>query len=354
VTAPVSRHAPFELLRFAASAVSADLGLVEVAGRFRGQRGRFARQPVLVIEDRYGDRHELTPVRSEVDDERWTGVYAAPVSALDGEHFALGVRGALLELPEPDELDPTDRLAALAREANGLRRRVEALEAELAAAHAETEAISAKRDAAVTEARETAEAAAAQRIADLEREVVEAHRLSAADVAEARRDAEAEHRLALEEVQRRAHAAEEAAAGAEERARVADERAYAEAAGVEVLRAELAEERDRAQAAIAELQQRLGEARSSSVDPTRPLAVGRDDEDEDEDPTTVADPEDEPEPLWAAAPPRPARPGDLPGRTPPPPPPELVRHGPDLSPWFAVFALVVVAVVLLVLLGVLG
>ena len=113
-------------------------------------------------------RLELAPVRAEVHDAYWRGAYAIPAEALPGARFALGLRGTLLELPAPDVLDDTDRLTALAREANSLRRALEAAEAEAATARAEADAASAELGTAVLAARDGALAESAERIASAE------------------------------------------------------------------------------------------------------------------------------------------------------------------------------------------
>jgi hypothetical protein len=391
VTAQTRHRSPFELLRFTASPVSVDLAVVELDGRF-AQRGRFARQPVLVVED--GEqRVELAPVRAHFDGDRWRSVYAVPLGALDGGRFALGLRGTLLDLPTPDPADDADRFAALAREANRLRRALEAAENDAAAARAEAAAATAERGGAVTAARDAAEGAAAERIAALEAEVVAAHRTAAADAEERRAEAERALEAAVTPVIARAEAAEArvaelegevpvaeargaasaeervaaAEAGADERVATAEERVRAaqaalEAAdaGIGVLRAELAEERERSQAAIADLQAQLEVARAGALS-------GDDDEDEDEDddaepgvpghdddddatrdladaPTAIRDP-DEPPPTSL----RPVT------RDPEPVHRTTTAATPGLSPWIAVGALLLVAFVLLGLLfGFLG
>jgi hypothetical protein len=192
VTPEAGRRAPFELLAFTAAPVAGALAVIEVEGRFAAQgNGRFTRRPVLVVEaDDDRPRLELAPVRAELRDTYWRGAYAVPAEALSGARFALGLRGTLLELPAPDGAEETDRLSALAREANGLRRALEAAEANAVTARAEADATAAELGAA----------------------------------------------------------AEQRATDAEARARVADEAARAADAGTEVLRAELAEERERARA----------------------------------------------------------------------------------------------------------
>jgi hypothetical protein len=134
---------------------------------------------------------------------------------LRGAGFALAVRGALLELPAPD-IDESDRLASLAREANGLRRKLEAAEARARLAAAEVVvANDLRRDSAVEEATQRADAAqraladaqsaarqaqadalqAQARVnADAARRVEEAEAAAASAVQEARaREASAQH-----------------------------------------------------------------------------------------------------------------------------------------------------------------
>ena len=302
-------RAPFELLRFTATPVPGALVVAELEGRF-AQSGRFTRQPVLVVEataDR--PRLELAPVRATVDAGRWRAAYAIPAEAYATGRFALGLRGTLLDLPAPDEPDDAERLTALAREANSLRRQLEAAEADAAAARAEVAASAAELGAAVLAARDGALAESAERIAALEHEVLEAHRAATADAATARATAEAEweaavadlttrHDRALADATTRADAAQtraaaaearataaeaagdervrDAVAAAEERARLAEAggdqhqrrraadaeaRALAAEEGIAVLRAELVEERERSEQTIAQ----LAEERSAAV-----------------------------------------------------------------------------------------
>jgi hypothetical protein len=356
VTPEARNRAPFELRRFRAAAVSADLATVELEGQFAGSRGRFARQPVLVVEAPGAPRAELAPVTAQHDGDRWRGTYAAPLGALDGGTFALGLRGVLYDLPAPDLAGEADRLAAVAREANALRRRVEALESERDSAVAEAQAARAELEGAVTAAREEAAAQSAQRIEDLEREVAAAHEAAAGDADEARTAAEAARAAAVAEVEARAAAERERAEVAEARAAAAEERERHEAAGADVLRAELAEERERAQAAIAELQERLDAANAADADEPRTTVAPtrrRETPAEEPEPTSAMDPATEaqgasdddesgPVPITRRPPPR---------HQPPPAPAPVQHHGPSLSPWIAVaalfvFAFLVVALVL--------
>jgi hypothetical protein len=282
VTPDVGKRAPFELLAFTAAAVASGLVVIEVEGRFTTQNGRFTRQPVLVVE-LGGDRPrlELAPTRATRDDGRWHGVYAIPAEAMPDARLALGVRGTLLELPTPDvpdETDPdeTDRLSALAREANSLRRALEAAEADAATARAEADANAAELGSAVLAARDGALAESADRIATLEVELAEARRTAAEQVAAAREQADAEQRVT--DAEQRITDADARATHADARARAAAKAARAAEAGTEVLRAELAEERQRARAVVPEdpdatsvsrLAARSGGHRPT-VDPTAP------------------------------------------------------------------------------------
>lgn len=244
MTPEARKRAPFELLAFTAAPVADALVVIELEGRFAAtaQNGRFIRRPVLVVEvadDR--PRLELAPVRAELRGAYWRGAYAIPAEALAGARFALGLRGTLLELPAPDELDDTHRLTALAREANSLRRALEAAEVDTATARAEAAATAAELGAAVLVARDGALAESAERIATLEAELAEVRRTAAEQVAIVREGEAA-----------RADAAEQRATDAEVRAQAAEKAGRAAEAGTEVLRAELAEERERPRAVIAD------------------------------------------------------------------------------------------------------
>jgi hypothetical protein len=403
VTPQARSSPPFELLRFEAAPISSTLVVLELEGRFR-QATRFARAPVLVVEPG-GDarRIELSPVRTAADGARWQAAYAAPVEALSpGARLSLGVRGTLVELPAPDEPDDGERLTTLARETNRLRRRLEAAETETQAARADADAARAELATAVTAARDEAVAASAERIDALEREVVEAHRLAASDAEKARAETDAalaaaieattrQHQQALTEANTRAETAEHDAEEAQARARAAerqiqdaDARAAAAEAeentltaemaaaidaqaraqeaeqelrvakeGIEVLRAELAEERERAQAAIAEREAANGGSAARAdedetqvvpfrddADLTRPFSVAEQ-RDADDDATQPFGPRSEP------SGPREATLRDLltPEHADGP------RHGPNLSRWIAVAALILFALILIGLLA---
>jgi hypothetical protein len=243
VTPDVGKRAPFELLAFTAAPVAGALAVIELEGRFAAHgNGRFTRQPVLVVEaDDDRPRVELAPIRAELHDAYWRAAYAIPAEALAGARFALGLRGTLLELPAPDEADDTDRLSALAREANGLRRALETAEAATATARAEADATAAELGAAVLAARDSALAESSDRIATLEIELAEVRRTTAEETAVVGGQAVA-----------RADAADQRAADAEARAQAAEEAARAAESGTDVLRAELAEERDRTPTTVIE------------------------------------------------------------------------------------------------------
>lgn len=263
MTADVRNRAPFELLAFTAAPVAGGLVVIELEGRFAAvpaHNGRFTRRPMLVVEpadDR--PRLELAPVRSELHDAYWRGAYAIPAEALNGARFALGVRGTLLELPAPDALEDTQRFTSLAREANSLRRALEAAEAEVATARFDADATSAELDTAVLAARDGALAETAERIATLEAELAardgalaqsaDSTAVLEAELAEVRRMAEQEA-TAYEQAVARAEVADQRAAEAEARAKVAEKAARAAESGTEVLRAELAEERERSSTPI--------------------------------------------------------------------------------------------------------
>lgn len=348
-----SGAASFELRRFEAAPVTGAIVVLEVEGRFH-QSTRFGRPPVLVIEpgeDAGRRRIELQPVRTRDDGPRWNASYAVPAEALTADaRLALGIRGTLLELPAPDEPDDGERLTALAREANALRRRLETAEADATTAREETAATTADRDAAVTTAREAAEAVAAERISALELEVNEAHRLAASDAETAKTAAEAtlaeataratELESSLRTTEESLRAAEQRATDAEESLRATEQRAgeaeeslrVAEAQeqataevdaplttemasvidaearasdterelrvareGIAVLRAELAEERERSQAMVDELEATRSRAATPSGDEDATRVVSPRDEDKtsvvssrDEDETRVA------------------------------------------------------------------
>lgn len=116
----------FELERFSAAPVSGDVAVVEVDGRFAGDALNGS-PPTLLVESARGDRVEL-PALAPVagPDGRWHASFAVPADRLDGTSFALVLRDVLLDLPAPDtSAADGDRLVALARELNQLRRELD-------------------------------------------------------------------------------------------------------------------------------------------------------------------------------------------------------------------------------------
>jgi hypothetical protein len=225
--------------------VSADVGIVELEGRFPAS-SRFSRQPVLVVEDGTRPRTELAAAHAVRDGDRWTAAFAVPLAALDAGTFALGLRGTLLDLPAPDLADDGDRLASVAREANALRRLLEAAEDAGAAARAEALATAGELGAAVTAARDEAETAAAARIAALE----QAHADALAQAAERVAALEQAHADALAQAGERVAAVEDELAAT--RALAAEEREEARlrtAQEVEAVRAEVSSGQEVAYAA---------------------------------------------------------------------------------------------------------
>lgn len=381
-------RSPFELRRFTATPVPGALVLVEIEGRVAAAPGRFARRPVLVVEadaDAHRPRLELAPSRSALDGDRWSAAYAIPAESYDAARFALGLRGTLLDLPAPDEPGGADRLTLLAREANALRRHLEAAETDAAAARAEATAAAGELGAAVLAARDEARAEAdarvaelerehATRIAELESELAETRAAHATRVAEFERqlaEARAEHdatltdlraqheRATAEADERHASALAEANARADavpqldaERRRAADATARALAAeeGIAVLRAELAEERERSEALrrASEAEDPTAATPSGALwasddpgeDATRVLTpVPDDDEDDDTRPFSTRD-----ERTATGEPLLPLERGALPH-----PPP---RRGPGA--YVAVAALILFVVLLALLLGFVG
>jgi hypothetical protein len=144
----------FEVRRFAAEAAGADVGLLELEGRFRAPVRRRLGRPALVVEGD-GDALEVRPTASsdavaQPDGAPWRATFAVPLEALGARRFSLAVgRELLLDLPAPDgppgdDNGATDRYVRLAREANAQRRRADdasdAAGAALARADAEREA----------------------------------------------------------------------------------------------------------------------------------------------------------------------------------------------------------------------
>jgi hypothetical protein len=355
-------RSPFELLRFTATPVPGALVVVEIEGRVAAASERFARRPVLVVEANAAaerPRLELAPSRSALDGDRWRATYAIPAESYDAARFALGLRGTLLDLPAPDEPSDADRRTLLAREANRLRRQLEAAEADAATARAEATAAAGELGAAVSAARDEALAESADRLAGLEREAAETRAANEAALAElqaahdrATTEAAERHAAALAEADARAEAAERDTAEIEAERRRADDaeaRALAAEEGIAVLRAELAEERERLEAL------RRAEA---AEDPTTSgggalwaASDPRDDEEETRVLASIPDEDDDTRPLTTreerTASGEPLLPLER-GALPHPPP----RRGPGA--YVAVAALILFVVLLALLLGFVG
>lgn len=328
-------RSPFELLRFTATPVPGALVVVEIEGRVAAASGRFSRRPVLVVEADAGadrPRLELAPSRTALDGDRWRATYAIPAESYDAARFALGLRGTLLDLPNPDEPSDADRLALLSREANALRRELEAAEADAASARAEATAAAGELGAAVSAARDEALAAHEAALADLKAE----HDRAATE-------AEERHAAALAEAEERCRTAIAEAEASDESA---ERRRIAAEEGIAVLRAELVEERERARALEEELtatNERLETLRRAAEDDdedaTRVLAPVAE-EDDDTAPFTIRD-----ERAGAGEPRLPLERGTPPRRT--------TRRGPGA--YVAVAALALFIVILLgLVLGVLS
>jgi hypothetical protein len=246
----------FELLRFAAAPVSAEVALVELEGRFRAASRRRLGVPRLVAE-RGGDVRALAPAASddavaEPDGALWRAVYAVALELVEDGAFSLGVgREVLVDLPAPDVTGAsTDREVRLAREANALRRTADQARDAAAAALASSSAEQRAREeaeAAVSEVR-LARDDLVRRASGLEDELAQARRAHAAELV--RRDEERETALAARDVENTRLAdervAEVEAEAAEARRALRNARAEAEAA-----RRDLERERERAQIAEA-------------------------------------------------------------------------------------------------------
>lgn len=255
----------FELLRFAAAPISDELAVVELDGRFGLGGGRFARRPLLVVA---GARDlELTPLGSAAEDGRWWGTFAVPadVVADPGARFSLRVPGAVFELPDPDRPEDADRLVALAREVNRLRRALEVAEQEARTAREAVASAARANEEAVLEVRE--------RLAAVEREAGERSRV------ERERRAELEARIAAREA---AHAEELQARDAA--ASEQQDRYDAQRAEQRELRKQLRSARAELEALRRERAARPAVTPAPREDPTTPAPR--------EDPTTLAPPED--------------------------------------------------------------
>jgi hypothetical protein len=246
----------FEVLRFGAVPVSAEVALLELEGRFRGDARRRLGLPRLVAE-RDRDVLELPPAAAleamaepEGDGAPWRASYAVGLELLEQASFALALGRDLLDLPAPDVAgSASDREVRLAREANALRRTADEAREAAAAALASTGAERRGREEAegqVAEAR-LARDDLSRRVAGLEDELAAVRRDHAAELV--RRDEELQAALAARDVEATLLAdervAETEAEAAEARRALRGARAEAEAARREA-------ERERERAEIAE------------------------------------------------------------------------------------------------------
>jgi hypothetical protein len=256
----------FEVLRFEAVVPSAAVALLELAGRFPA--GARPQRPHLVVEGADGRERQAPALATRVADGVWSASFAVDAAALDGDAaFALGAaRGLLVALPAPTPVEPggdaaTARYARLAREANDLRRRLDAASraaAEAAALRAElerteSELVRVRADAART--REDADAAREQLTeadAQLADAAAQLERLAEAEAAAERERAEA---AALRE---RLAAAEADAAGQRQEAERWRERLAAD-------QAEASRRRDAAEQAAGVLREQLALARAEAA-----------------------------------------------------------------------------------------
>src|SRR5262249_21874505 len=204
----------FEVLRFAAEPASAEVGLLELEGRFRADTRKRLGVPRLVAEDADGTR-EVAPAApaeavAEPDGALWRASYAVGIDELAGAIFSLAVgRQLLLGLPAPDTGGPNgDREVRLAREANALRRTSDEAREAAAAALASAGTQRQAREGAESGPRDPrpTRPARASRVAALEDDLAQGRREHAEELV--RRDAEQETALAGRD-QEAARAAEE-------------------------------------------------------------------------------------------------------------------------------------------------
>jgi hypothetical protein len=248
----------FEVLRFAAAPVSAEVVLLEVEGRFRADPRRRLGVPRLVVEQADRSR-EVAPAAADeavaaADGIAWRASYAVALELLEDGDFSLAVgRELLVGLPAPDLGDGSDdREVRLAREANALRRTTDEARAAAAAALASAATERQAREAAEAEMADARMARDdhARRAASLDDEMAQLRRDHAAELV--RRDEEREAALAGRDA--------EAAQAADERAMVLEaeiaeaRRALRNArADAESMQRDLERERERAEAAEAAL-----------------------------------------------------------------------------------------------------
>jgi hypothetical protein len=276
----------FEVRRFAAEAAGADVGLLELEGRFRAPVRRRLGRPALVAEGE-GEPLEVRPVAgtdavAAPDGVPWRATFAVPLEALGAERFSLAVgRELLLELPAPDgpaEDDGADRHVRLAREANALRRRADEARDAAGAALARADAESAARERAdgQSETLRLERDDLARRLASVEGELA------------ALRREQAEERVGHEEALQAAQAAHAAALDARDAAAT---RAIED--GVGAARADAAEARRALKAARGDLEAARREAerqreRAERADAVVPRGYVAAEPDSEPDPETTA------------------------------------------------------------------
>ena len=234
LTADAPAAAPFEVLRFAVVATGGDTALLELEARFVPEAWPADHHPRLVVDGLDGRRLDVAPTTAVggARDGSWRAGFAVPLAALDARGFTLALPRLLVELPRPDVVtDGASQLVRLAREANGLRRDLDAALARAAAAEAPLATARARAEEQLAAARERADAEVARARAAIQEELAAAHA-----EAERERAAAAEERARLEQELATALArAEEQIAGAHA---LGDERvAAAEAQAAEQLAA---------------------------------------------------------------------------------------------------------------------
>jgi hypothetical protein len=287
----------FEVRRFSATPVSADVALLELEGRFHATMRRRLGAPRLLVED--ADEHREVPyvdgAHAVADPEggEWWASFTIPVRMLGGGVFALAVgRELLLDLPAPDRAEDNGRAAAadlhvrLAREANALRRRAdEAREAAATAlAGADVERAARERMEAELRGERHAREELATRLGQFEQALEQARRDHAAELRE--RD-EAMERLRTEHAEELKAAADRARAEGDERVGALEAEAAELRRALKGVRADvelMRRERDRARAQAEALRP------DPPTAPQLPVVAGdpRDDErDDDGDPPTT-------------------------------------------------------------------
>jgi hypothetical protein len=248
----------FEVLRFAAAPVSAEVVLLEVEGRFRADPRRRLGVPRLVVEQADRSR-EVAPAAADEalagpDGILWRASYAVALDLLDDGEFSLAVgRELLLGLPAPDLGDGADdREVRLAREANALRRTTDEARAAAAAALASAGSERQAREAAEAEMAEARMARDdhARRAGALDEELAQLRLAHAAELV--RRDEEREAAVAERDAAA-AQAADERAMALETEIAEARRALRNARADAESMQRDLERERERAEAAEAAL-----------------------------------------------------------------------------------------------------